>query len=55
MTAKFCPNCGASLEPQSKFCANCGQVIEQEEKPVKIPDLCSHVGDSLLFEYAAVT
>ena len=24
---KFCPNCGAKLNPGSKFCANCGEKI----------------------------
>ena len=24
---KFCPNCGAKLNPNSKFCANCGEKV----------------------------
>ena len=26
--AKFCPNCGASIQPNSVFCANCGASLE---------------------------
>jgi hypothetical protein len=26
--AQFCPNCGASIQPNSLFCANCGASLE---------------------------
>ena len=26
--ARFCPNCGASIQPNSVFCANCGASLE---------------------------
>ncbi len=26
--AQFCPNCGASIQPNSVFCANCGASLE---------------------------
>jgi hypothetical protein len=26
--AQFCPNCGASIQPNSIYCANCGASLE---------------------------
>ncbi len=34
---KFCPNCGASLEPTSKFCNNCGAPVQPDVVPTPVP------------------
>ena len=34
---KFCPNCGASLEPTSKFCNNCGAPVQPDVVPIPVP------------------
>ena len=28
---KFCPNCGAPLDPNDKFCSHCGYVIDNKQ------------------------
>lgn len=33
MATKFCPNCGAKLDPGARFCGACGATIEQTPEP----------------------
>jgi uncharacterized RDD family membrane protein YckC len=37
MSTKFCPNCGAAVDPDTQFCQNCGAAIGFEEPTTKEP------------------